>query len=139
MSLLSHRFGLLPVWLWINTLSPTCKGANGRVLVQRFNSAYIAFLQRAFRSHASFQRPAISGLSNAEISLEIDGRVSLSRRPKSTSAGDSLQLGSGVLRRVNMARTMLSVSGGPSEKMLFIKRRLAVLTSTSARPFEKGR
>ena len=74
-----------------------------------------------------------------EISFEMPGRLSGRRRPKMTSAGDNLHVGSGVLRSIRRARTILSVSKLPSAEILLIKRRLALFTATSALPFDEGR
>ena len=70
--------------------------------------------------------------------LLIRGRVSLSFRPNMVSAGDSLVMGSGVLRFMSNAQMNLSVSSFPSEPMLFLRSRLVDLTANSARLLDWG-
>ena len=54
-------------------------------------------------------------------------------------AGEILQSGSGVLRNCNMARRNRSLSRLPVGPVLDTRSRFAVLTATSARPFDWGK
>ena len=61
---------------------------------------------------------------------------SLRGRPNMIWAGGRLQSGSGVSRSCNMARNKRSWSRLPVGPVLDSRRRLAVFTATSARPFD---
>ena len=65
--------------------------------------------------------------------------VSLSGRPKMICAGDMLQSGLGVLRSCGIARRNLSLLRLPVGPVLDYSRRFAVLTATSALPFDWGK
>ena len=65
--------------------------------------------------------------------------VSLSGQPKMICAGDMLQSGSGVLRSCSIAHRNLSLLRLPVGPVLDCSRRFAVLTTTSALPFDWGR
>ena len=136
--LCSHLVGLFPVWFCIKTLSSTYNGSRGRACFLRFSvdRKYRSFKDCSLRFRASFQKWTICGLLQVDISLEIPERLSRRRQPKTTSVGDSLQVGSGVLRSISRARTILSVSRVPFADMLFITDHFELLAATSARPLD---
>ena len=72
------------------------------------------------------------------ISLFMRGRVSLSFLPKTISAGESLDIGSGVFLLMSTARRKVSVSKEPSESILSSISRFMDFTANSALPFDCG-
>ena len=92
----------------------------------------------SFAAHAWRQRGRTFGLENFSNLLTKDN-VSRRGRPNIICAGDRLQSGSGVLRSCNIARTKRSWSRLPVAPVFDIRRRLAVLTATSALPLDCGK
>ena len=91
----------------------------------------------SFADHASLQIGFIALLLNLS-SLLIKEKASLIGLPKTISAGDILQSGSGVFLSCSNALRNLSLSRLPDGLMLDLSKRLADLTATSARPFDCG-
>ena len=101
----------------------------------RANRARIAF---SFADQASRHIGRMDGFSNL-VHLLTNENASLMGLPNITSAGDTLQSGSGVFLSCSMARNSPSLSSEPVGPMLSIRVRLAFLTATSARPLDCGK
>ena len=137
---LSHLFGWGPRWFWTYTLAPITRGGRAREWAfraseVRANRARIAF---SFADQASRHIGRMDGFSNL-VHLLTNENASLMGLPNITSAGDTLQSGSGVFLSCSMARNSPSLSSEPVGPMLSIRVRLAFLTATSARPLDCGK
>ena len=137
---LSHLVGFAPCWFWRKTLSLTANGLRVRECSFRDSIVRVIRVQRAssFVAYALHQVGRTLGSEYFSCRLTNEN-VSLSGRPKMIWAGDMLQSGSGVLRSCSIARRKLSLLRLPVGPVLDCSRRFAVLTATSALPFDWGK
>ena len=135
----SQRPGDRPVWFWTKQRSPAFKGGNGRECSLRRSEDFTKRARRAIslERQASRHSRRTDGFENFSSRLTKEN-ASRSCLPKTISAGDIQQSGSGVLRNCSSARSNLSLSRAPVGVTLERIRRFAVLTATSARPFDWG-
>ena len=131
---LSHFVGLGPVWFWIRTWSPTVRGGSLFVCSDHFSSS------RRCRTRSASSR-AESMSDQDEWGSYLPGRMGMKSRtglPNTHIAGDTLVMGSGVLRCCRTALWNLSTSRSPLGPVLDVINRLADFTPISARLLECG-
>ena len=139
MPVLSQRLGELPAWFWMWHLSPIRRGRTGRTCSLSESADRVNRARRAvsFAAQASRHVDRMFGLVNFSRRFT---KASVSRMflPKTISAGDRPQSGSGVFLSCSIARRKRSLSKDPDGSTLARRSRFADLTATSALPFDCG-
>ena len=134
MPVLSHLVGCGPVWFWMRTVSPTCRGGNVRVCSDSRSASRMCRLRRASSLAMSVSCQVLCGWYLPGW-MGIKSRIGL---PKRHMAGERWVSRSGVFRYCNMARLNLSVFRDPLLVFSVIKR-FTVLTPTLARQLLWGK
>ena len=102
-----------------------------------FSDVFMNLVRSAdsFKDHAFRHKGRMAGFENFSKRFTNE-KASLRGFPKTICAGESPQSGSGVFLSWRSARNNLSLFSVPFGPMFDWRRRFAVLTATSARPFD---